>query len=79
MTPITAFSNDQLNLYVDALAADLTVAYRSTPITRKARRTVARLLVRVGAWMLPDKPELVSDTVLVLPKQTEQPDVRTAA
>lgn len=78
MTPYTAHSNDQLNLYVDGLAADLTVAYRSGTATRQIRRGIARLLVRVGAWMLPDKPDLVAGTILVMPKQQDG-SIRKAA
>lgn len=69
--------------YVGAYQAELTVdlrnAWSQTPATRQIRKGLARSLVRVGAWMLPDKPELVSDTVLVLPKQADKPRIRTAA
>jgi len=80
MTPYTAHTNDQLDLYVETLASDLTVAYASGPTLMRVRRMTARLLVRVGAWMLPDKPQMVSDTIFILPKQaSDRPDIRTAA
>ena len=43
------------------------------------RGRVARMLVRVGASMLHDRPELVSDTILVLPKQHDSSTIRKAA
>lgn len=79
MTPYTAHSNDLLNIYVDDLARDLTVAHSLGSSTTRIRREVARTLVRIGAWMLPDKPEMVSDTILVLPRASDRPRFRNAA
>lgn len=80
MTPYAHhISNNYLNAYTTELARDLHEAYRGDSFTRSLRKGVARSLVRVGAWMLPDKPELVSDTILVLPKRPGSPNVRKAA
>jgi hypothetical protein len=79
MTPYTVHSNDLLNIYVADLARSLTAAYSETPATWRIRRTVARAFVRIGAWLMPDKPALVSDTILVLPKASDRPTIRNAA
>jgi len=70
---------EYVGAYQAELRVDLLRAWTQTPTTRKIRKTLARSLVRVGAWMMPDKPELVSDTVLVLPKPADQARIRTAA
>jgi hypothetical protein len=72
-------SDNYLDAYRTELGRDLSDAHRGVAFTRMLRKGVARTLVRVGAWMLPDKPELVSDTILVLPKQPAETDIRTAA
>jgi hypothetical protein len=70
---------EYVGAYQAELSVDLLNAWNQTPTTRKIRKALARSLVRVGAWMMPDKPELVSDTVLVLPKPADKPRMRTAA
>ena len=73
-------THDYLDAHVAELARDLAAAHRLGSTSRRFRKGVGRFLVRVGAWMMPDKPELVSDTILVLPKQTNTGSrVRTAA
>jgi len=72
-------STDYVDAYAAELRLDLHHAWTQTPTTRRVRKSLARSLVRVGAWMLPDKPELVSDTILVLPKPAEKTTIRTAA
>lgn len=80
---MTPYSHHISDSYIDAyrceLARDLAEAHKKVPFTRTLRKGVARTLVRVGAWMLPDKPELVSDTILVLPKRPDDSTIRTAA
>lgn len=80
MTPYTHHITDQyLDAYLTEITRDLSESMRGDSITRSIRKSLARSLVRVGAWMLPDKPELVSDTILVLPKQPDDSPVRKAA
>lgn len=80
MTPYTHHITDQyLDAYLTEITRDLSESMRGDSITRSIRKGLARSLVRVGAWMLPDKPELVSDTILVLPKQPDDSPVRKAA
>ena len=75
----TQLTNDHLEAYRAWMLPELHSAMTAEPTLRKIRKSVARSLVRVGAWMLPDKPELVSDTILVLPKPAEKTTIRTAA
>lgn len=70
---------EYVGAYEAELRIDLHHAWTQTPITRKIRKALARSLVRVGAWMMPDKPEFVSDTVLLLPKPATKHRIRKAA
>lgn len=60
-------SDTYLHAYMSELTSELTTAYRQEPVHKTLRTGVARTLVRVGAWMLPNEPEFVSDTIVVLP------------
>lgn len=55
----------------DAMAADGTMY--------TVRTSVARALVRAGAWMLPSRPRTATDGIHVLPKPTVRTDVQRAA
>lgn len=80
MTPYTHHISDTyLDAYIRELNTDLVTAHREEAFRRTLRKGVARTLVRVGAWMLPDKPELVSDTILVLPKRPDGGTAKRAA
>lgn len=59
-------SDTYMNAYRNELAADLTHAYRSGPALRRSRRTVGRLLVRFGANLFPETPEIVDGRIIVL-------------
>jgi len=74
MTPFTQQTIDtHVRVYTDNIAEDMR---RARTTTSPLRRAVARGLVRFGAWLLPDKPDMVGDTVIVLrhprPDTTEQ-------
>jgi len=79
MTHGTHLSYD---MYIDAYPAELSDDLRSTRASsgplRSLRRSVARGLVRSGAWLLPDKPEVIGGTVIVL-SQTPSDDHQKAA
>jgi hypothetical protein len=75
----TQLTNDHLEAYRAWMLPELHSAMTAEPALRKIRKSVARSLVRVGAWMLPDRPELVSDTITVLPKPASRRDVQKAA
>jgi hypothetical protein len=80
MTPYTHhISDNYLDAYISELNRDLAEANRGETFSRSLSGRVARTLVRVGAWMLQDRPELVSDTILVLPKQQDTSTIRKAA
>ena len=75
----TQLTNDHLEAYQTWMLPELQSALTAEPALRTIRKSVARSLVRVGAWMLPDRPELVSDTILVLPKPATARDIQKAA
>jgi hypothetical protein len=75
----TQLTNDHLEAYRTWMLPELHSAMTAEPTLRTIRKSVARSLVRVGAWMLPDRPELVSDTILVLPKPATRRTVQKAA
>ena len=80
MTPYTHhISDNYLDAYMSELNRDLAEANRRDTFSPSISERVARTLVRVGAWMLRDKPEFVSDTILVLPKQQDTSTIRKAA
>jgi hypothetical protein len=75
----TQLSNDHLEAYQSWMLPELHSALTAEPTLHKIRKSVARSLVRVGAWMLPDRPQLVSDSILVLPKPVRPRNVQKAA
>jgi hypothetical protein len=75
----TQLSNDHLEAYQSWMLPELHSALTAEPTLHKIRKSVARSLVRVGAWMLPDRPQLVSDSILVLPKPARPRNVQKAA
>ena len=75
----TQLSNDHLEAYQTWMLPELHSAMTAEPTARKIRKSVARSLVRVGAWMLSDRPAMVSDTILVLPKPATRRTVQKAA
>ena len=71
MTPYTQQSiNTHVQVYKDLVRADI---HRATSTKSPIRRAVARGLVRTGAWLLPDKPDMVGNNVIVLPPKSEAP------
>jgi len=67
MTPYAHHNNDlYLSAHVTELTQDLTDAYASNGTGRHGiRRSIAQSFVRIGAWMLPEGPELVDGRTLV--------------
>jgi hypothetical protein len=64
MTPFTQLSIEtHIQVYRDQVSEDI---HRSTSSRSPIRRAFARGLVRTGAWLLPDKPDKIGDTVIVL-------------
>ncbi len=71
MTPFTQQAIDtHIRVYNDQVSADI---QRATSTRSPIRRAIARGLVRTGAWLLPDKPDMVGNTVIVLPSPSEAP------
>ena len=80
MTPFTYTTSD---IHVDVYQQDVRVAIRETKthpgVFYSLRRHIARGLVRSGAWLLQDKPEVIGGTVFVLPDATRDAADRQAA
>ena len=72
MTPYTHATND---IHVDVYQQDIRYAIGRSKghpgALRSLRRHVARGLVRTGAWLLPEKPDVIGGTVFVLPIAAE--------
>jgi hypothetical protein len=67
MTPYAHHSNNTyLRAYQAELAHDLSEAHSRGVGFHSIRRSIARSLVRIGAWLLPEKTELVDGTIHVL-------------
>lgn len=81
MTPYIHHTNDlYLNAYSREMTDELRTAWTTAGRDRILRRTVARSIVRLGAWMLPDTPELVDGRILVLEvRSTPTTDLKRAA
>lgn len=78
MTPYNHHITDQYVKAYDAeLARDLSKAHRQRSAT--IRRSFARRLVQFGAWMLPEKPDMVNGTILVLEIDADHGAAREAA
>ncbi|MFV1999646.1 MAG: hypothetical protein ACC654_04700 [Acidimicrobiia bacterium] len=79
MTPHPHLSHDvYVDAYLSEISADLRSARTSRGLLRVVRRSIARSLVRSGVWLLPDKPEAIGHTVIVL-SQSPSDDHRKAA
>jgi len=79
MTPHPQLSHDvYINAYLSEISHDMRSTRASSGPWHAIRRSVARGLVRSGAWLLPDKPEVIRGTVIVL-GQTPSDDHRKAA
>lgn len=72
-------TNDSVSAYQSWMLPELHEAMAAEPTHRTVRQSVARSLVRMGAWMLPDRPQMVTDSVLVLPRRVAHRDVQKAA
>lgn len=80
MTPLTHQTMDMhVKVYHDQLGADIRAARSIHAPLHRTRRAIARSLVRTGAWLLPDKPEMVGNTVLVLPQPQRDTSKQVAA
>lgn len=67
MTPYAHHTNDAyLAAYGAELAEDLTAAHTTRRTRFGLRRSIAQSFVRIGAWLLPEKPELAEGQILVL-------------
>ena len=80
MTPYAHHNHDAyLNAYTSELSTDLRAAFATESALRRARRVIARSMVRFGARLLPDTPELVDGRILVLATIPTEEDVKQAA
>jgi len=71
VTPFTQQTIDtHIRVYNDQVSADI---HRAISTRRPIRRAIARGLVRTGAWLLPDKPDMIGNTVIVLPTTSDAP------
>ena len=78
MTPYNHHISDTyLQAYGTELVSDLSEAHRGG--SRAFRRSIARRLVQLGAWMLPEKPDMVNGTILVLEIEPDASAAREAA
>ena len=80
MTPYAHHTSDAyLDAYTSELSDDLRSAFTTESAFRRSRRTIARAMVRLGARMLPETPELVDERILVLATPLAERDVKQAA
>lgn len=80
MTPFTHLTND---IYIDAYRSEVRSDIRTSrtaanPI-HAVRRYVARGLVRTGAWLLPEKTDVIGATVSLLSNPRRDGAERRAA
>jgi hypothetical protein len=69
MTPYTHTTSDiHINVYQQEIRDSIRSSKAHPGALRSLRRHIARGLVRTGAWLLPEKPEVIGGTVFVLPK-----------
>jgi len=80
MTPYTQHHNDSyLAAYTAELRVDLTAAHATEGVLRRIRRSLARSLVRIGARMLPETPDIVDGRIIVMSVPHDDSDVPKAA
>ncbi|MCL1588429.1 MAG: hypothetical protein M3092_08420 [Actinomycetia bacterium] len=80
MTPYTHTTSDvHINVYQQEVRDSIGRSKAHPGALRSLRRHVARGLVRTGAWLLPEKPEVIGGTVFVLPKAPDNSAGRKAA
>ncbi|MGI9666792.1 MAG: hypothetical protein ACR2N2_06780 [Acidimicrobiia bacterium] len=81
MSPHNHHTNDMyIAAYTQELSHELRTAWTTGGTKRSLRRGIARSIVRFGAWMLPDTPELVDGHILVLEvRSTETDHLKQAA
>ena len=80
MTPYTQHHHDRyLTAYTAELRTDLRSAFASEGVFRRSRRSVAHLLVRIGARMMPDTPDIVDGRIIVLSAPDGHDDLPKAA
>lgn len=80
MTPTTHHITDTyINAYQAELRLDLTMAHRSDPGLQRTRRLVGRSLVRLGAWLFPETPEIVDGRIIVLQNPVDRRALEKAA
>jgi hypothetical protein len=69
MTPYTHTTSDiHINVYQREIRDAIGSSKAHPGALRSLRRYIARGLVRGGAWLLPEKPEVIGGTVFVLSK-----------
>jgi hypothetical protein len=79
MTQHTPLSYDMyINAYLSEISHDMRSARESIGPWHALRKSIASSLVRSGAWLLPDKPQVIGGTVIVL-SETSSDDHRKAA
>ncbi len=80
MTPFTHLTNDTyVNAYRSEVRDDIQTSRFSPNLIHTVRRRIAQSLVRAGAWLLPDKTDVVGATVSLLSSsQIERVEKRAA-
>lgn len=80
MTPFTHLTNDtHIATYQAELRTELARARTASTPLHSLRTHIARGLVRAGAWLLPDKPEVIGGTVIVFSDSRDDPAAQRAA
>lgn len=80
MTPYAHHLDDSyLHAHLAEVAADVRASRRRRRPRHTLRGAVARAMVRTGARLLPDTPELVDGRILVLESPVTEPDLPRAA
>jgi hypothetical protein len=80
MTPfIHQTNNDYVRAYQGEVQADIQTSRLSPSLIHTVRRRIAQTLVRSGAWLLPDKTDVVGATVSLLSRsKIEQVEKKAA-
>ena len=80
MTPfIHQTNNDYVRAYQAEVHADIQTARFSPSLIHTVRRRIAQSLVRAGAWLLPDKTDVIGATVSLLSRSQIDQVERKAA
>lgn len=80
MTPTNHHHSDQyLEAYRAEISHDLRAARFADGRTRPIRGALARTMVRLGVSLMPDRPSVVDDRIIILPHPASEADLPEAA